>query len=138
MNIETLQFIADIKQKVREAQYEALKAVNVHLINLYWELGKSIAEKQEIGWGKSIVQTLAKELQNEFPNISGFSTTNLWYMVQFYNELHADLNLQPLVGEISWTKHLVILSKCKDSQERLFYTVATKKFDWTKDVLIHR
>ncbi len=138
MNIETLQFIADIKQKVREAQYEALKAVNVHLINLYWELGKSIAEKQEIGWGKSIVQTLAKELQNEFPNTSGFSTTNLWYMVQFYNEYHADLNLQPLVGEISWTKHLVILSKCKDSQERLFYTVATKKFGWTKDVLIHQ
>ncbi len=140
MEIENSQiaFIADIKQKVREAQYEALKAVNVKLINLYWELGKAIAEKQAMGWGKAIVPTLSKELQKEFPAIGGFSATNLWYMVQFYSEYHTDPNLQPLVGEISWTKHLVILSKCKDNQERLFYTIATKKFGWTKDVLIHQ
>ena len=86
-NIELLQtqFIAEVMEKVRYAQYEALKAVNTQLINLYWELGKSISEKQTLGWGKSIVPTLSKELQNEFPNMGGFSTTNLWYMVQFYN-----------------------------------------------------
>lgn len=132
------QFIAEIKEKVRQAQYEALKAVNIQLINLYWEIGKSISEKQTLGWGKAIVPTLAKELQNEFPNISGFSATNLWYMVQFYNEYHNQENLQPLVGEISWAKQIVILSKCKDNQQRQFYIVATKKFGWTKDVLIHQ
>lgn len=58
--------------------------------------------------------------------------------MQFYNEYNADPNLQPLVGEISWSKHLIILSKCKDSQERQFYTLATKKFGWTKDLLIHQ
>lgn len=132
------QFIADIKQKVRQAQYEALSAVNVKLIDLYWELGKSISDKQSLGWGKAIVPTLSKELQKEFPQIGGLSTSNLWYMVQFYNEYHSDSNLQPMVGEISWTKHIVILSKCKDSQERLFYTIATKKFGWTKEVLLHQ
>ena len=105
---------------------------------MYWELGKDISEKQKLGWGKAIVPTLSKELQNEFPTITGFSTTNIWYMVQFYNEYHNDQNLQPLVGEISWTKHIIILSKCKDPQERLFYTITTKKFGWTKDVLIHQ
>lgn len=140
MNLDftQLQFIAEIKEKIRLAQYEALKAVNVQLINLYWELGKSISEKQAAGWGKAIVPVLAGELQKEFPKMSGFSTTNLWYMVQFYNEYHAEVNLQPLVGEISWSKHLVILSKCKDSQERQFYILTTKKFGWTKDVLIHQ
>lgn len=138
LEINQLQFIADIKEKVRQAQYEALKAVNVHLINLYWELGKAISEKQKLGWGKGIVPTLAQELQKEFPSMGGFSTTNLWYMVQFYTEYQADTNLQPLVGEISWTKHIVILSKCKDSQERQFYILATKKFGWTKDILIHQ
>ena len=59
-------------------------------------------------------------------------------MVQFYNEYHEATNLQPLVGEISWTKHLVILSKCKNNQERQFYIMATKKFGWTKNVLIHQ
>ena len=123
---------------MRAAQYEALKAVNTQLIDLYWELGMSISEKQALGWGKAIVPTLSKELQKEFPSMSGFSTTNLWYMVQLYTEYKDDANLQPVVGEISWSKHLVILSKCKDSLERQFYTLATRKFGWTKDVLVHQ
>ena len=59
-------------------------------------------------------------------------------MAQFYTEYQADINLVPLVREISWSKHIVILKKCKDNQERQFYTIATKKFGWTKDVLIHQ
>lgn len=131
-------FIAEIKAKVRQAQYEALKVVNVHLINLYWEIGKSISEKQSENWGKAIVPTLSKELQKEFSGMSGFSTTNLWLMAQFYSEYHNVENLQPLVGEISWTKHAVILNKCKDNLERQFYILATKKYGWTKNVLIHQ
>ena len=131
-------FISEIKNKVRNAQYEAMKAVNVALINLYWEIGKSIAEKQSESWGKSIVPTLSKELQNEFPGVGGFSTTNLWLMVQFYAEYQSVENLQPLVGEISWSKHTVILGKCKNPKEREFYILATKKFGWTKNVLIHQ
>lgn len=131
-------FIINVIGKVRQAQYEALKAVNVHLINLYWEIGKSISEKQIESWGKSIVPNLSKELQKEFPEVSGFSVTNLWLMAQFYSEYHAIENLQPLVGEISWTKHIVIMSKCKDNIQRQFYTIATKKFGWTKDVLTHQ
>lgn len=131
------QFIAEIKEKVRSAQYEALKTVNVKLIQLYWEIGKSIAEKQSESWGKSIVASLSKELQAEFPKSSGFSTTNIWYMVQFYTDYQSDINLQPLVGEISWSKHLVILSKCKLSQERQFYILSTSKYSWSKNTLIH-
>ena len=120
-------FIAEIKVKIRQAQYEALKVVNVHLINLYWEIGKSISEKQSESWGKAIVPTLSKELQKEFPGISGFSTTNLWLMAQFYSEYKMVENLQPLVGEISWTKHIVILNKCKDNLERHITTTKTDR-----------
>lgn len=136
--ISERQFIAEIKEKVRSAQYEALKTVNVKLIQLYWEIGKSIAEKQSESWGKSIVASLSKELQAEFPKSSGFSTTNIWYMVQFYTDYQSDINLQPLVGEISWSKHLVILSKCKQSQERQFYILSTSKYSWSKNTLIHQ
>ena len=59
-------------------------------------------------------------------------------MVQFYTEYQSFENLQPLVGEISWSKHTVILGKCKDPKEREFYILATKKFGWTKNVLIHQ
>ena len=131
-------FISEIKAKVRNAQYEAMKAVNVALINLYWDIGKSIAEKQSESWGKSIVPTLSKELQNEFPGVGGFSVGNLWLMAQFYSEYQSVENLAPLVREISWSKHISILKKCKNPKEREFYILATKKFGWTKNVLIHQ
>ena len=131
-------FIASIKEKIRLAQYEALKEVNTQLIKLYWEIGKDISEKQEESWGESIVSVLSKELQTEFPGISGFSERNLWLMTQFYNEYQNVEFLQPLVAEISWTKHITIMSKCKDNQERRFYIMATKNFGWSKNVLIHQ
>ena len=138
LQISQLQFISEIKQKVRQSQYEALKVVNTQLITLYWEIGRSISEKQSENWGKAIVQTLSSELQKEFPGIGGFSTTNLWLMAQFYTEYHPVQILQPLVGEISWTKHIAILNKCKNDQQRQFYILSTKKFGWTKNVLIHQ
>jgi predicted nuclease of restriction endonuclease-like (RecB) superfamily len=137
-DLSQMVFITDIKHKVRAAQYEALKAVNTELINLYWEIGKSIAEKQSENWGKSVVATLSKELQKEFPKISGFSEANLWLMSQFYTEYQPVEILEPLVREISWSKHIAILKKCKNTQERQFYILATKKFGWTKNVLIHQ
>nr|WP_295931384.1 DUF1016 N-terminal domain-containing protein [uncultured Dyadobacter sp.] len=63
------QFITEIKEKVRSAQYEALKTVNVRLIQLYWEIGKSIAEKQNESWGKSIVISLSKRAASRVPEI---------------------------------------------------------------------
>lgn len=135
---ERYSFIAEVKTKVRKAQYEALKAVNVQLIDLYWEIGKSIAEKQSESWGKSIVATLSEELQKEFPGVGGFSTANLWLMAQFYSEYQGVVNLVPLVREISWSKHITILKKCKDDLQRQFYIQATRRFGWTKNVLIHQ
>lgn len=138
LNNEQIEFIQDIKDKVRQSQYDALKAVNVELINLYWEIGKSIYFKQLKNWGKSIVKTLSYELQAEFPGIKGFSISNLWNMAQFYKEYHDDEKLEPLVREISWTKNILIMKKCKDSQMRQYYILATKKFGWTKNVLVHQ
>ncbi|WP_217357026.1 MULTISPECIES: DUF1016 N-terminal domain-containing protein [unclassified Dolichospermum] len=64
-------------------------------------------------WGKSVVETLARDLQSEFPGRNGFSAANLWFMRQFYGEYVDKPNLQPLVREISWTKNLIIFSRCK-------------------------
>jgi predicted nuclease of restriction endonuclease-like (RecB) superfamily len=102
-------------------------------------LGKMIVERQDKeGWGKSVVERLAKDLQKEFPGIKGFSVQNLWYMRQFYLTYRDNEKLQPMVGEISWSKHIIIMSKCKDDLEREFYIKMTKKFGWTKNVLIHQ
>ena len=127
-------FVEDIKKRVRASQYEALKAVNKELIALYWDIGREITDKQKkLGWGKSVVESLAGDLQKEFPGIKGFSSQNLWYMRQFYGEYQGSSILQPMVGEISWTKHLVIMSQCKKENERAFYINMTKKFGWTSN-----
>ncbi len=132
-------FFTQVKKRIADAQYEALKQVNLQLIDLYWDLGKMIVSRQKKhNWGKSIVQNLAKDLQDEFPGISGFSSQNLWYMRQFYLTYKGKKKLQPLVGEISWAKHLVIISRCKDDSEKEFYIKMTKKFGWTKNVLVHQ
>ena len=61
-----------------------------------------------------------------FPGMAGFSAQNLWYMRQFYLEYHSAPKLQPLVGEISWSKHLVVMARCKDTPEREFYIRMTR------------
>ena len=131
--------LTEIKERIRAAQYEALKAVNKELVGLYWDIGRIIVERQETeGWGKAVVKRLSADLRQEFPGVSGFSIQNLWYMRQFYSEYHDNERLQPLVGEIAWAHNLVIMSKCKDPLEREFYIRMTRKFGWSKNVLIHQ
>lgn len=87
---------------------------------------------------EAVVENLSQDIQKEFPGIQGFSARNMWDMARFYSEYQSNEILQPLVAEISWSKHIVILTKCKETQQRQFYILATKKYGWTKDVLIHK
>jgi predicted nuclease of restriction endonuclease-like (RecB) superfamily len=137
--VDYAQLLAEVKERVRSAQYAALKAVNTELVGLYWDLGRMIVERQEqAGWGKSVVERLSQDLRREFPGVAGFSVQNLWYMRQFHMEYRGDERLQPLVGEIAWAHNLVIMSKCKAPLEREFYLRMTRKFGWSKNVLIHQ
>lgn len=131
--------LSDIKQRIRDAQYQALKAVNKELISLYWDIGQMIVEKQQgETWGKSVVENLARDLRNEFPGISGFSASNLWRMKTFYETYQANEILAPLVREIGWSHNIYVFERCKDDLEREFYIRWTKKFGWTKAILLHQ
>ena len=73
INEDYKNFIGEIKNKIRNSQYEAMKAVNKTLINLYWGIGQEIYnQQQEKGWGKSIVELLAKELKKRISRCSRF------------------------------------------------------------------
>ena len=136
---EYLNFKNEITARIRSAQYEALKAVNKEMIALYWEVGKRITEQQTaLGWGKSVVENLSRDIQKEFPGIKGFSARNIWDMARFYAEYQSDEILRTLLAEISWSKHIVILTKCKETQQRQFYILATKKYGWTNNILLNK
>lgn len=79
-----------------------------------------------------MVEQLAKDLQKTFEGRSGFSTQNLWYMRQFYQEYQAEPNLQQLVGEIPWGQNLAIMSKVKDLAARRYYLEATLEMGWSR------
>jgi len=129
----------DIKARILAAQYQALRSVNRELIGLYRDIGKMIVERQkEQGWGKAIVETLAGDLQKEFPGERGYSRDNLWRMRKFYLSYHDHPKLAPLVQEIGWTHNVVILESCKDSLEREFYLRMTRRMGWSKNVLAHK
>ena len=132
-------FLIEIKQQIRQRQYQALRAANRELLALYWWLGENISRRQaEQGWGKGVVETLARDLQAEFPGRNGFSAQNLWAMRQLFNEYEEKPKLQTLIGEVSWAKNLLIMARCKDDLEREFYLRATARFGWTSKVLQHQ
>ena len=131
--------LAELKERVSTARYAALKAVNKELVGLYWDIGRLIAERQiDSTRGDAIVERLTRDLQAEFPGIAGFSRRNVYYMREFYL-LYRDLpKVQPLVAQIGWTHNLAILQRCKSPQESEFYVRMTRKFGWTKNILIHQ
>ena len=136
---EYLRLLAEVKERIRSAQYAALKTVNTELVGLYWDIGRMIVERQAGStWGKSIVQQLAGDLQREFPGIGGFSASNLWRMKAFYEIYRNIEKLAPLVRVIGWSHNIVILERCSDPLEREFYIRMTRKFGWSKNVLIHQ
>ena len=128
-------FFSEIKSRIRQAQLASLRVVNKELIDLYWDIGKGIHEKQKAGWGKSIVPTLADELQKEFPGTRGYSAGNLWYMAQFYDEYVGNTILESLIREIGWTHNIAIFKKCKDDQQRQFYIAVNKRGVSTESVI---
>ncbi|MFA6408641.1 MAG: PDDEXK nuclease domain-containing protein [Gammaproteobacteria bacterium] len=133
------ELLQNIKQRIHSAQYDALKVVNQQLIELYWDIGKMIAERQEKdGWGMSIVERLSQDLQKELVGVKGFSARNLWYMRNFFTLYSKNTKLQPMVAEIGWSHNVIILTRCKDNLEREFYIRMTRKFGWSKSVLIHK
>ena len=132
-------FLLEIKAQIRQRQFQALRAGNRELLALYWWLGENISQRQlALGWGKSVVENLARDLQAEFPGRNGFSAQNLWLMRQFFNEYCDKSKLQSLIGEISWAKNLLIMGRCKYDLEREFYLRATARFGWTMKVLQHQ
>lgn len=150
----------DIKQRIRTSQVRAALSVNRELILLYWDIGRSIAERQQAeGWGKSVVDRLARDLQAGFPGITGFSPSNVWRMRSFYvawapsilaqaaRELTDVPNLAQPMREIEapdvltgipWFHNVVLVEKLKDPTERLWYAQKTIENGWSRSVLVHQ
>lgn len=131
--------LQSVKKQIQESRIRAYRAVNKELIQLYWNIGKEIATRQERdGWGKSVVERLSHDLCKEFPGTSGFSARNLWDMRRLYDKYKKNPNMRQLVAEIPWGHNLLILSRIKDMEEREYYLRMTAELGWSRNVLMHQ
>lgn len=129
-------FLVDLKQQIREAQIKAALAVNKELILLYWQIGKSILEKQEDqGWGSKVVTRLSKDLKSAFPDMRGFSRTNLLYMRSFAKAWPEEAIVHQLGGQIPWKHNCVLLDKVKAPEARRWYIQKTIERGWSRSIL---
>jgi len=131
---EYKKFILDIKSRIKNAQLKAYIKVNEELLRLYWEIGSMIVEKQKnSSWGDKVLENISKDLKSAFPNLQGFSTTNIKYMklwYQFYaiGQQPVDEIAQQLVTQIfliPWGHNIHIITKAKNIDEALFYIQKT-------------
>lgn len=157
-------WIQDLKLRIYSAQLKASVSVNSEMIMLYWDIGKSIVEKQnEFNWGSKIVEEMAKDLKSELPDTNGFSRSNLFAMRKFYlfyreselvqqpvglienqtnlsnsvivHQAGGQLNQDSILMKIPWGHHVTILGKCETISQALFYINQTIQNNWSRTVL---
>lgn len=128
-----------IIEKINSSRFAAFKAVNKHLISLNFEIGKLIVDSQtKNNWGKSIVDTLSKDITKIIDGKKGYSPQNLWSMRQFYLEYKDELDLLELAIEIPWGHNMLIIHKIKDRAEKVFYLKASNEMAWSRSVLLNQ
>lgn len=124
---------SDIIHLIKESRTRAIRAVNAELIDLYWNIGSYISEKiNHAEWGESVVEELSNFIQQNEPNLKGFSDKNLWRMKQFFEAYKEFPKLSPVVRELSWTHNLIIISRTKSLEERTFYLNLCKQERYSK------
>jgi predicted nuclease of restriction endonuclease-like (RecB) superfamily len=141
-----------------------LLSASKQTVLLYWEIGKAVSEKMQAnGWGNSVVEKLAKDLQTEIPGVKGFSARNIWRMKMFF-EFYAGIDISAtavaemqihnnevitknaatvaeisdLIQNVPWTQNCIIVEKCKDIKQVVFYLQQTQAKGWSKLDLLEK
>lgn len=129
--------LADLKQRIHAAQSRAALAVNRELVALYWQVGRTIVERQtKSGWGESVVERLAHDLRQAFPDLAGFSPRNIWRMRAFYVAWSAQQKKLPqAVAELPWGHNILLLEKLERAEDRLWYAQRTHEHGWSRATL---
>lgn len=148
---EYREWIALIKDRIRNSQIKASIKVNRELLELYWHIGADIVNRQKHSkWGEGLLRQMSIDLKKTFPDMAGFSETNLktmrlWYRFyaeavngqQVVDELRSD-DIFRLITTIPWGHNQRIIFKCKDVREAVFYAQYTLENNWSRDVLEHQ
>jgi predicted nuclease of restriction endonuclease-like (RecB) superfamily len=161
LNSDYRNWLIELKSTIKQSQIKAALSVNSELIQLYWNLGRQLVEKQEnTYWGSGFIDQLSKDLKEEFPEMKGFSRSNLFAIKKFYlfynqstlivqqpvgqlesglvRQVGGELNnsyILELCLKIPWKHNVLIIERIKDSKEVVFYLEQTIANNWSSTVL---
>jgi predicted nuclease of restriction endonuclease-like (RecB) superfamily len=132
------EFLQSLKERIQNAQIRAGLAVNRALVLLYWQMGQEILLRQQHqGWGAKVIEQLAQDLKQAFPEMKGFSRSNLLYMRAFAQAYPDEQIVQATLGQIPWYHNIALLDKLKGLDERLWYAHKTTEQGWSRNALVH-
>ncbi len=129
-------WLADIKSRVSAARQRAVLAANAELMRLYWQIGRDILDRQvSQGWGSKVIDRLASDLRDAFPEMKGFSRANLMYMRAFAEAWSEAEIVQQAVGQLPWGQNVLLLTRLKDPALRLRYAQQASNDGWSRTTL---
>lgn len=130
-------WLAELKSHIHTAQQRAALAVNRELVLLYWQIGRDILARQvREGWGAKVIERLAQDLRNAFPDMKGFSPRNLKYMRAFAEAWSDAEFVQEVLAQLPWYHQLALLDKLPDTETRRWYATKAIEHNWSRNILV--
>lgn len=131
-----LSFIDNLKNEIEKQRLSVVLSANASMICLYWNIGKAILNKQaEEGWGSKVIDRISKDINDAFPDMSGFSPRNIKYMRKFAEVWNDYEIMQRTAAQIPWRSNILLLDKLSNQDERVWYAQKTLENGWSRDVL---
>ena len=131
-----LKFIEEIKAEIQKQRISVVLNANSSMICLYWNIGRAIIKKQEKeGWGTKVIDRMAKDLKDAFPDMSGFSPRNIKYMRKFARCWPDFEFVQQVVAQIPWRTNRMLLDKLNSEESRKWYAYKAIENGWSSNVL---
>lgn len=129
-------WLSEIKGRVVAARQRAALAANAELVLLYWQIGRDILQRQAAqGWGSKVIERLARDLREAFPEMKGFSSRNLMYMRDFYETWPDAEIVQQAAAQLPWFHNVILMTRVKEPAVREWYCRKTAAEGWSRATL---
>ena len=129
-------WFTDLKARIHRERLRVVFASNAVMVLLYWDIGRSILDKQaDQGWGSRVIDRLAADLREAFPEMKGFSPRNLKYMRAFASAWPDRQIVHASLAQLTWYHHIALLEKLDRADARLWYAAKTVEHGWSRNIL---
>lgn len=133
------ELLDEIKSRVRTARIQAARDLSARVVNLYWQIGRLIVDREaRYGWGAGVIGRLADDLRAAFPRTRGFSRRSLQYMRALALLFPSDGFIEQPIANVPWGHVTILLDGLDDNRLRNWYAAQAIEQGWSQSVLRHQ